>query len=197
MDNIRIPLEIKAFEYNLLEAWKRRDYSMLTQSQASDYLKSILKFKASKSGKKRGLKRFFGEAFIAATTPMVDGWYNSYRWLINDNWVFGHNLKSSTEEPMPYKQIFYDVAVIQHIGVENLRTFQAHSKEFEKRTGNYPKAPDLFIIDKENNFVFMEVKLPGDKINAQQEDGLKLIKKYLKVKNDNFVIVAIVELIPA
>ncbi len=55
--------------------------------------------------------------------------------------------------------------------------------------GYYQKAPDLFIIDKENNFVFMEVKLPGDKVNAQQKDGLKLIKKYLKTKKENQVIV--------
>jgi len=197
MDKITIPTEIKAFDPNLLEAWKKRDYSMLTQSDASDYLKSILTFKASRSGKKRGLKRFFGEAFVATNTPMVDGWYNSYQWLIKDNCVSGYDLKSSPEEPIPYKQTFYDVAVVQHIGVENLRKFQKHSRDYENRTGNYPKAPDLFIINEEHNFVLIEVKLPSDKINSQQEDGLKLIKKYLMTKNDNPVIVKKVELTPA
>lgn len=182
MDNITIPIETISFHPRFLDAWKKRDYSMHTQSDASDYLKSILSFKASRSGKKRGLKRFFGEAFVAANTPMLDGWYNSYHWLINDNWVFGHNLKGFPEEPMPYKKVFYNNAIVQHIWFENLRKFQKHSRDYENITGNYPKAPDLFIINKENNFVFMEVKLPDDKVNEQQEDGLKLIKNTSRLK---------------
>ena len=89
---------------------------------------------------------------------------------------------------MPYSQIFYDIAIVQYIGVENLRELQIHSREYEKGTGDYPKAPDLFIIDKEYNFVFIEVKLPGDKVNPQQEDGLKLIRKYLKTKNNTVIV---------
>lgn len=66
----------------------------------------------------------------------------------------------------------------------------------EKKTGNYPKAPDLFIVDKKGVFLFLEVKLPGDKIDLQQETGLELIRKHLKTKNDAPIVVKKLDLIP-
>lgn len=64
----------------MLEAWKTGDYSMLTHSNASDYIKEILIFKA----KTRHDRQFFGEAYIASRIEMKEGWYNSFKWLTAD-----------------------------------------------------------------------------------------------------------------
>jgi len=43
-----------------------------------------------------------------------------------------------------------------------------------------PVAPDLWLIDKQGNFKFIESKLPGDTIGLHQIAGLALIRKYLE-----------------
>jgi hypothetical protein len=182
MNDINIPIEEIPFRSDLIEAWRNRDYSMLLDSDASAYLKSILTFKASRSGIQRGLQRFFGEAFVSSITPMIDGWYNSYQWLRKENWVNGTNLNGVAGEPIPFKEIFYRDAIVGYIGSENLRNLQKYSQEHENSTGKYPKAPDLFIIEPNGNFVFMEVKLPGDRFKKQQDDGLSLLKNILGQK---------------
>jgi len=48
------------------------------------------------------------------------------------------------------------------------------------RSPEKPVAPDLWIIDKNNHYRFIESKLPRDKINERQITGLVLIKKNLE-----------------
>ena len=72
--------EFMPYPAELLEAWKSGDYSMLSRSNASDYIKEILTHKA----KTRPGRRFFGEAFIASRIDMKDGWYNSFKWLMSE-----------------------------------------------------------------------------------------------------------------
>ena len=62
MNEIELKNEFLPYPESLLEAWTLGDYSMLTHSNASDYIKKILTFKA----KNRTGRRFFGEAFIAS-----------------------------------------------------------------------------------------------------------------------------------
>ncbi len=57
-----------------------------------------------------------------------------------------------------------------------------------------PVAPDLWLIDKDGCFRFIESKLPGDTIAAHQIAGLALIGKYL---GDAFpVSISIIHLYP-
>jgi len=62
MNEIELKNEFLPYPESLLEEWKTGDYSVLTHSNASDYIKDILTFKA----KARHGRRFFGEAYIAS-----------------------------------------------------------------------------------------------------------------------------------
>ena len=162
----------------LLERWKQGDYSMLTRSNASDYIKEILVHKAET----RPGKRFFGEAYIASRIDMVQGWYNSFKWLTADKWITGNGLEPRFEKP-------FHVALMQNIGKDLLYNLQAKAAAFyneykEKYEGEgqhkRPVAPDLWVIYKNGNFIFIESKLPGDSIKPHQIAGMALIKKHLE-----------------
>ena len=176
----------------LLEAWKDGDYSMLTRSKASDYIKEILVHKA----KTRPGKRFFGEAYIASRINMEAGWYNSFKWLTAAKWVTGEGLEPIFEKP-------FHAALMQYIGKELLYDLQAKAaffyngykeKNMEGRQHKKPVAPDLWVIDENGRFIFIESKLPGDSINSHQIAGLALIKKHLEVLTQ--VSVSIINLYP-
>lgn len=154
----------------LLEQWKKGDYSMLERSRASDYIKNILIGKA----KTRPGPRFFGEAFIASTMDMKEGWYNSFKWLTNPNWLSGNGLEGEFERP------FYD-ALLKYFGVEMLATLQNKASLcFQKQLSDLkPVAPDLLILSKDGELKFIESKMPDDTIKLHQVAGLALIKKYL------------------
>jgi len=185
-------IEFMPYPESLLQAWKSGDYSMLTSSTASDYIKRILVHKA----KKRPGRRFFGEAFIASRVAMKEGWYNSFQWLTSDKWLTGRGLEPEFERP-------FHRALLKYMGADVLPNLQRKAlslysqdrdrflvgKEFKK-----PVAPDLWIIDKQGRFRFIESKLPGDTIQPHQLAGLALIKKYLKPSSQ--VTVSIVTLYP-
>ena|ERR1700722_4380453 len=42
-----------------------------------------------------------------------------------------------------------------------------------------PQPPDLFVVDKKNRFFFVEVKLPGDRLNPKQVAFNRKIERYL------------------
>jgi len=189
---IELKNEFIPYPESLLEAWKAGDYSMLIKSNASDYIKNILTTKA----KERPGRRFFGEAYIASKIEMKEGWYNSFKWLTADKWLTGNGLKQEFEKP------FYSV-LMKHIGADSLAKLQEKSiafynqyKENFMHEGKYkkPVAPDLWLIDKEGCFKFIESKLPGDTIAKHQIAGLALIGKYL---GDSFPIsISIMHLYP-
>ena len=179
MNEIELKNEFLPYPETLLEAWKTGDYSMLNRSNASNYIKEILIFKA----KTRPGRRFFGEAYIASRIEMKEGWYNSFKWLTADKWLSGDGLDPKFEKP------FHD-ALIKHIGADVLGRLQEYTLSFYNKhkekfmDGNKykkPVAPDLWLIDKEETFRFIESKLPGDTIKPHQIAGLVLIKKYLNV----------------
>ena len=131
MNKIELKNEFLYYPESLLEAWKLGDYSMLTHSKASDYIKKILNFKL----KTRIGRRFFGEAYIASRIEMNEGWYNSFKWLTADKWVSGNKLDPKFEKP------FYN-ALMKHIGIDVLTNLQ--------------KKLLIFIIDT-NKDLWMEV----------------------------------------
>ena len=178
MNEIELKNEFLYYPESLLEAWKLGDYSMLTHSKASDYIKKILNFKL----KTRIGRRFFGEAYIASRIEMNEGWYNSYKWLTANKWISGDGLDPKFEKP-------FHNALMKYIGLNVLTRLQKNAINFYNRhkekfmDGNRykkPVAPDLWLIDKEGGFKFIESKLPGDTVGPHQIAGLALIGKYLK-----------------
>jgi len=179
MNETELKNEFSPYPEALLEAWKTGDYSMLINSNASDYIKEILIFKS----KTRPGGRFFGEAYIASRIEMKEGWYNSFKWLTADKWLSGDGLDSKFEKP------FYN-ALMEHIGADVLSSLQEKSNNFYNRHKERfmdgkkykkPVAPDLWLIDKERNFRFIESELPGDTVGSHQIAGLALISRYLRV----------------
>jgi len=161
---------------SLLDQWKKGDYSLLTASKAPEYIKDILVFKAEK----RPGRRFFGEAYIASSLghSMTEGWYNSYKWLTGAKWVTGKNLEPRFELP------FYE-ALRHRVGASIIADLQQRSKEYYDRCSREleykkPVAPDLWFVDANENFMFIESKMEGDQIRPHQLAGLALIKRYLK-----------------
>ena len=152
---------------------------MLINSSASDYIKDILLFKS----KTRSGRRFFGEAYIASRVEMKEGWYNSFKWLTAGKWLSGEGLEPKFEKP------FFN-ALMEHIGADMLSGLQENSINFynkhkekfiDSKKHKKPVAPDLWLIDNEGRFRFIESKLPGDTIGAHQIAGLALISKYIRV----------------
>jgi hypothetical protein len=179
MNEIELKNEFLSYPESLLEAWKLGDYSILTHSNASDYIKEILTFKA----KTRIGRRFFGEAYTASKIEMNEGWYNSFKWLTADKWISGHRLEPKFEKP-------FHNALMKHIGPDIIKRLQKNTIDFYNRHKEKfmdgdrykkPVAPDLWLIDKEGGFKFIESKLPGDTISPHQIAGLALIVKYLRV----------------
>jgi len=169
---------------SLLDAWKQGDYWMLESSRVSEYIKSILLKKA----KNRPGRRYFGEAYVSSTIKMIDGWFNSFKWLSSEKWLTGNSLEPVFEKP------FHDT-LIKYFGFKNLRNLQNESTALYKGNAEYlhhkkPVAPDLWIIDKKGNHRFIECKLPGDKIGPHQIAGLLLIKENLKVSEKISVSIA-------
>ena len=171
-------LEVKLMDYpkSLLDQWKRGDYSFLSSSSAPEYIKDILIVKAEK----RPGRRFFGEAYIASKLghTMTEGWYNSYKWLTATKWVTGKNLEPRFELP------FYE-ALRNRISARVIADLQRRSKAYYDRCRSEieyknPVAPDLWLIDKNENFMFIESKMEGDQIKPHQLAGLALISKYLR-----------------
>ena len=119
MDAELLENKFMAYPDYLLERWKNGDYSMLTRSNASDYIKEILVHKANT----RPGRRFFGEAYIASRIDMVQGWYNSFKWLTADKWITGNGLEPRFEKS-------FHVALMQNIGKDLLYNLQAKAAAF-------------------------------------------------------------------
>ena len=188
LKKVDIPTIDIQYPESLLNTWKMGDYSMLDSSGASEYIKSIL----IKKAKIRPGRRFFGEAYVAISIKMIDGWYNSFKWLTSKKWLSGIDLKPDFEKP-------FHEALIKHFGLSNLKNLQQVSRSFFKNNSDElnkknPVAPDLWIIDKNGNHKFIECKLPGDTIGLHQKAGLMLIKENLK--NSSQITVSIANLYP-
>ncbi len=171
MVEIELKEDIVPYRKALLEAWINGDYSMLTSSTSSDYIKKIIVRKA----KKRPGTRFFGESFVSSLLykKMNEGWYSSYQWLTSDQWLTGKSLTSR------FEKLFYE-ALHTHLGTDPLTKIQNNSKNFLYKNKIKPRAPDLWLIDKSGEHHFIECKKGSDKIHCGQIESLAIIKKYLK-----------------
>jgi len=160
-----------------LEAWKRGDYSLV--SDCSGPLGQILRKKACV----RPGSRFFGEAKVAATAPHIEGWYSSFKWLTSRKWCSARELGDE------YQTSFRD-ALMRHF--PDLKEFQLAVGASMARLGDRkPVGPDLWLTARDEHR-FIEVKLPGDRLGRHQMIGLALIAMFLR--SDRPVSVEVVHL---
>ena len=163
----------------LFQAWAKKDYAMLAQSAASVYLKETLPDKARRKTEGRENSWFFGEAFVAAHAEHEHGYYSSFKWLTNPRFIDdGDFPEGRTKE---HHKEFRD-ALWRHFGHEQLKTLQKKAGELERMKGVRPVPPDLWLIDKEGNHRFIEVKLPADWVKPRQFAGLAVIACCLRAK---------------
>jgi hypothetical protein len=173
---------------SLLKNWKGKDCRMLTSSSACEYLKEILTLKV---GRRAGGRRFFGEAYVAANTKHVTGYYGSFKWLTNP--IFSSNQPFATGPTAVFKEQLRN-ALHQHFGKRQLENLQKRARARHQATGVRPVPPDLWLLDRHGGHRFIEVKLPGDRIRPQQVEGMKLISSSLRPKNPTSV--EIIDLYP-
>lgn len=193
----------KDYPTDLLKSWMSgKDYSMLKSSLASKYLKDILIHKATNRNKKKSSSWFFGESYIASTTDMAEGWYNSFKWLTSEQWLTGKGLEAKFKKPF-YNTLMTKLGpqVVKDLQQKTNVLFENHKEkfyDFKKKKYHKPVTPDLWLIYKDGQYSFVESKLQmdnyADTAKPHQIAGLAIIKKYLNVSNP--VSVSIIYLYP-
>jgi len=179
--------KINLMEYSEIEEkkWKNGDISMLISSAAPEFIKLIIKHKKRKDSSRHLTMWYFGEAFVASklASSVQEGWFCSFKWLYDPTWINGKNSDREKDKVIAgLKRQFYNEALMKYIGEDKLRDLQNIGKKEQKGIPYKPKAPDLWLIDKNGKSHFIEIKRPevGDKPSDEQLVGLALIEKYLK-----------------
>lgn len=159
-----------------LNAWQNKDFSLLLDSKASEFIKRIIEEKAEVRP-----NRFFGEAVVASKSEMLDGWYSSFKWLTAQQWITGKGLKTDFQRQ-------YREALLSILGSDNLIEIQSRAnalrenRDYKSMNGNEipsPVAPDLILRAPHGVYRFIECKRPNDSISISQLAGLALIQKYI------------------
>lgn len=151
-----------------LNDWNARKTNFLKASGAPKFIKEILIHK----NKKRP-HLFFGEAYTSAKLGYTtkEGWFNSWDWLSSESWITGQYSESKDPIINDLKGRFFEDALVKHIGKEKLSDLLEVQKEFPFK----PEPPDLWLIDKNNDHHFIEVKRNKDVPSEAQLLGLALI----------------------
>ncbi len=144
-------LKLSAMSYKdtLLQNWKGGIYEMLKSSRASEYLTQIL---PEKSDKRKGTRRFSGEAYVATKIPHRYGYYGSFKWLTNPTFV---NDRKFPEGPAQKYQEKFREALGKHFTKTQLKKLQKRAKRLKRLNGKEPVPPDLWLIDAHGNHRFM------------------------------------------
>jgi hypothetical protein len=171
-----------------LTNWRKRDYQLLKASGASNDIKEIL---LAKVARRSSGSRFFGEAYVAASIVHRSGYYSSFKWLTNSRFL--------SEDPFPAgpAKTFQErlrKALHKHFGHAQLEKLQTRARRHYEVTGVRAVAPDLWLIDRQSNHRFIEVKLPRDRVGERQLAGMRLIRSCLRAKGQ--VSVEVIELRP-
>jgi hypothetical protein len=153
------------FSEHELRAWRNKHYSLV--DHCFPPLKGILCRKAEA----RPGRRFFGEAYVAASIRHDQCWYGSFKWLTSPKWSGLESLSNS------YQNQFRST-LLHHF--PRLSEFQELVRAFTPVFGRQrPVGPDLWLPTRSNHR-FIEVKLPGDRISQHQLVGLALIAMLLR-----------------
>jgi len=177
--------EVQSMQYlnEEIKTWKNGDTAMLTSSSAPGFIKSIITHKKRPESSRHKSAWYFGEAYVAnklaATTKY--GWFSSFKWLYNPNWIVGSAFNSGKDQKITeLKKQFYEEAIKPNI--DKIKKLHHILKNNKDRFPQKPKAPDLWLIDKDNKRHFIEIKRAEvrDKPSDEQLFGLALIEKYLE-----------------
>jgi len=148
--------------------WKTRDNNILKSSQAPKFLKEILIHK-----QKKRPQLFFGEAYAVSKLgdTTKEGWFNSWDWISSNKWMTGEYSKGKDPVINDLKKQFYEDALVRYIEREKWLNLL----KVQKNLSHIPEPPDLWLVDKNNNHHFIEVKRNKDKLSDAQILGLALI----------------------
>lgn len=164
----KLTVSSQPYDTRLLPGWKR---GRLRRQHASKALLGLLMKKARKKTKKT--TRFFGEAYVANTTPHQEGHYGSFKWLTNPRFVGAKPFPAGPAEHLRE-------ALQRHFGERRLRRLQQTARQLhhirhKALKGKLPTAPDLWLVDRRGRHRFIEVKLPGDSMAPHQIAGMAAI----------------------
>lgn len=163
---------------NIFENWIKGDISFLINSDAPVFIKDILKHKKREDSKGDKSSRFFGEGYLSGLlgAQVKEGWYSSFQWLSDPDWVSGRNPEKERDPVIAeLKSRFFKDAIKKYVGLNRLAEMQIIGSTIEA------KAPDLWLVDKKNKQYFIEIKKESDEPNFKQFLGLALLEKCLTV----------------
>jgi len=160
-----------------INKWKSGDISFLLKSNAPQFIKDILKHKKREESLRFKSTWYFGEGYVASILGdyIQKGWFSSFKWLYEPGWITGKNTEHEKNPVMAkLKSEFYTNALKEYIDFKKL-------KDLQKIWGTEePKAPDLWLIDKNNRHYLIEVKKQSDEPDKGNKQllGLALLEKY-------------------
>jgi hypothetical protein len=153
------------------EDWKDRKTDFLKSSEAPDFIKDILIYK---NKKRPGL--FFGEAYVAMRlgSSTNKGWFNSWDWISSYDWSNGI-YKSNDPFIFDMMHQFYKDALSQYLAEKLPKILDIQSRFSLK-----PQPPDFWLIGRNREHHFIEVKRGNDRLSDEQLLGLLLIHAILR-----------------
>lgn len=188
----KLTISTLTYRQEVLDAWVAHPSEALATSRACAHITGII---GDKVGNRTGTW-FFGEAFVANEFAHDIGFYGSFKWLTNPRFFDARPFPSGR---MGKYQEALREALLEQFGRAQLENLQHTTRAFFKQhhialKGRAPAPPDLWLIDK-GSHRFIEVKLPGDRIQPHQLAGLALIGACLQATRR--VTTEIVEVKPA
>lgn len=160
--------------------WKNGNISFLLKSNAPQFIKDILKHKKRENSSRFKSTWYFGEGYVASILGdhIQKGWFSSFKWLYDPDWITGKNPEKEKDPIISrLKSEFYTGALKEFIDFNKLTKLQ---KIWGREK---PKAPDLWLIDKNNHHYLIEVKKDTDKQDEGNKQllGLALLEKYFNM----------------
>ena len=182
------------YELDELHKWQSNDdncIDILLKSNAPLSIKRTVGYKkgfvVDESGKclgrrkdnpyPRGTMHFdVAKAVVDNLDNIKSGWYGSYDWLKNPGWIVASSsfVPTSSDNYSKEFERIYQKALIEYIGIPNLRKLQEKAKMFDDIA-----EPDLWFIKKDGTFLFIEAKINKRTVEDSQIAGLALLKNIL------------------
>jgi hypothetical protein len=182
------------YELDELHKWQSNDdncIDILLKSNAPLSIKRTVGYKKGfiidESGKRLGRRKDNpcprGTMHFDVAKTVVDnldniklGWYGSYDWLKSPGWIVKPSsfVPTSSDNYSKEFERIYQKALIEYIGIPNLKKLQGKAKMFEDIA-----EPDLWLIKKDGTFLFIEAKINKRTVEDSQIAGLALLKNIL------------------
>ena len=164
-------VHLSEYPQSIYEDWKNQKTAFLKSSAAPDFIKNILIYK-----NKTRPHLFFGEAYVAMKvgSSIYKGWFNSWDWISSCEWSNGL-FKSKDPFILNMMREFYNDALSKYLVKKMPKIL-----DIQNKFSLTPEPPDLWLVDRNNEHHFIEVKRGKDRVSKEQLFGLLLINKILK-----------------